>query len=95
MHDADEPRCEVVVVADVAEDETVYQSKEAVFAVRHTADSGGGDESRESTTTPLSSWAHIKHAFLTFGKFVGPGFMISVAYSKSSGCRPEHEPMLT
>lgn len=29
-----------------------------------------------------------KRMFLTFGKFVGPGFMVSVAYSKSISARP-------
>lgn len=51
----------------------------------------GGDEDRDSVATsngrgsrprdgtPL---ARLKHVLVTFGRFVGPGFMVSVAYSK-------------
>lgn len=39
-----------------------------------------GRSSRSRRRTPL---ARLKHVLMTFGKFVGPGFMVSVAYSKS------------
>ena len=34
----------------------------------------------------LSRLERLKKVLLTYGKFVGPGFMISVAYSESAGC---------
>jgi metal iron transporter len=51
----------------------------------------GGDQDRNSVATsngrisgtrdgtPL---ARLRHVLITFGRFVGPGFMVSVAYSK-------------
>lgn len=34
-------------------------------------------------TGPQAVLARLRHVLMTFGKFVGPGFMVSVAYSKS------------
>lgn len=40
---------------------------------------GAGD-----TPPPPRPWlSRVKHAIVTFGKFVGPGFMVAVAYSRS------------
>ncbi|KAK4194668.1 natural resistance-associated macrophage protein-domain-containing protein [Triangularia verruculosa] len=33
-----------------------------------------------TTTTPKEKWTKIKKAVITFGKFIGPGFMVAVAY---------------
>jgi metal iron transporter len=45
------------------------------------SDAAGGD--RSSGTHSLSSrFKSFKHAIVTFGKFIGPGFMVAVAYSK-------------
>lgn len=44
-------------------------------------DHGGSDGSRRASMQ--SKLDRAKQSFLTFGKFVGPGFMIAVAYSKS------------
>lgn len=37
-----------------------------------------------------AAFHHIKSAVVKFGKFVGPGFMIAVAYSKSPLCPAVH-----
>jgi metal iron transporter len=56
----------------------------------HTADSEPDSSGRnehpphpgEHGGLPPQSWlARAKHAILTFGKFIGPGFMVAVAYS--------------
>lgn len=53
-------------------------------------DGGGADggsvttsNGRSSRTRHKTLLARMKHVLMTFGKFVGPGFMVSVAYSKS------------
>jgi metal iron transporter len=52
---------------------------------------GGGDQDRNSLATSNgrssrirdgTRLARLKHVLITFGRFVGPGFMVSVAYSK-------------
>lgn len=43
-------------------------------ATRHNFNEG-------SSSTPKSWFSRAKHAVVTFGKFVGPGFMVAVAYS--------------
>jgi len=45
--------------------------------------SRGTDDDASSSSPGKSPWGKLRHALVTFGKFVGPGFMISVAYSKS------------
>ncbi len=51
---------------------------------------GGGDH--PDGTLPQRSWlARAKDAIFTFGKFVGPGFMVAVAYSRQIS-QPEDEP---
>lgn len=48
----------------------------------------GLDASRHAATggRGVQSWpSRIKHAVITFGKFVGPGFMVAVAYSMYYG----------
>lgn len=47
-----------------------------------------GRSSRTRNRTPL---AKLKHVLMTFGKFVGPGFMVSVAYSKFKSLSPRCE----
>lgn len=42
---------------------------------------------RASANVGKATLEKARHAFLTFGKFVGPGFMISVAYSEQT-CQP-------
>lgn len=53
----------------------------------------GGDQDRNSVATSngrssgtrdKTPLARLRHVLITFGRFVGPGFMVSVAYSKSS-----------
>ncbi|TPX10165.1 uncharacterized protein E0L32_001362 [Thyridium curvatum] len=39
-----------------------------------------GDGSDGGRRVPASVFSRVKHSVLTFGKFVGPGFMIAVAY---------------
>jgi metal iron transporter len=39
---------------------------------------------RSSGTRDKTPLARLRHVLITFGRFVGPGFMVSVAYSKSS-----------
>lgn len=48
-----------------------------------------GDQDRNSVATSNgrgdgTRLARLKHVLITFGRFVGPGFMVSVAYSKYS-----------
>ena len=49
---------------------------------------GGGDdgddepEGLDGASQPTKPWlSRVRHALVTFGKFVGPGFMVAVAYS--------------
>lgn len=42
----------------------------------------GGRGSSRTSETAKTAFHKAKHAFLTFGRFIGPGFMISVAYSE-------------
>lgn len=51
----------------------------------------GGDQDRNSIatsngrgsgTTDRTPLGRLRHVLMTFGRFVGPGFMVSVAYSK-------------
>lgn len=50
---------------------------------------GGGEGNRASSTAKDggSLFSRAKRIILTFGKFVGPGFMVSVAYSTSAFLR--------
>jgi metal iron transporter len=43
---------------------------------------GAGDGGRAATTGPRSVLHRIVKGFRTFGSFIGPGFMVAVAYSK-------------
>jgi hypothetical protein len=50
---------------------------------------GSSSQSSPSVRRLQTAVAKAKEAFWTFGSFVGPGFMISVAYSESCwGCSP-------
>ncbi|KAK3945560.1 natural resistance-associated macrophage protein [Diplogelasinospora grovesii] len=40
----------------------------------------GGDPENNGVSSALSRYQRLKHAIFTFGKFVGPGFMVAVAY---------------
>lgn len=43
-----------------------------------------GERGSPSGTLPVKSWlSRVKDTILTFGKFVGPGFLVAVAYSIS------------
>lgn len=46
---------------------------------RNSIATSNGRSSRTRDGTPLG---RLKHVLITFGRFVGPGFMVSVAYSK-------------
>jgi metal iron transporter len=62
---------------------------------RNSIATSNGRSSRTRRKTPL---ARLKHVLMTFGKFVGPGFMVSVAYSKfkvfSRRCYPSDDSVL-
>jgi metal iron transporter len=45
-------------------------------------DSGANGGGLDATSRRRSWLSRTKHAVVTFGKFVGPGFMVAVAYSK-------------
>ncbi|CAM1509881.1 Fc.00g002160.m01.CDS01 [Cosmosporella sp. VM-42] len=57
-------------------------SKEVAAAATDTAVdiNAGGSGSVSTGRRPQSVFSEMKHVLLCFGKFVGPGFMISVAY---------------
>ena len=44
--------------------------------------SDGADSIAGSINDPKSPLAKLRHVFATFGKFVGPGFLVAVAYSR-------------
>lgn len=51
-----------------------------------------GDGSDGGRRVPASVFSRVKHSVLTFGKFVGPGFMIAVAYSKPGDAKTFPQP---
>ena len=59
--------------------------------------SGPGSSAASTTSRRRPAWGsplgRVKYELLTFGKFIGPGFLISVAYSKQ-GNPPRQPPPL-
>ncbi|UKZ76633.1 hypothetical protein TrVFT333_004340 [Trichoderma virens FT-333] len=78
-----------IVSFDRAADSKTQSAQVATGAILETSgeDGGAGDENsvtasngRSSRTRRRTLLARLKHVLMTFGKFVGPGFMVSVAY---------------
>lgn len=54
---------------------------------------GGNDSSGNGRGRKEWSLARIRNGIITFGQFVGPGFMIAVAYSEPLHCLSSHHQM--
>ena len=66
--------------SEAATDDKTVTTPEQVQRVADRLDDVASQTSGRRRPVRKTAWDKTKHAFTTFGKFIGPGFMISVAY---------------